>query len=226
MTSINTRKTLLLVPGAFSTSAGKMFGEVFDYDVTSDLDAVSSVDYVCFLGGADIDPRLYGEEPHSTTYYNRKRDFLEVSLWGECREYDKPTIGICRGAQLLHALNGGKLWQDVQGHAGGNHLCYDTETGESFESSSVHHQMLRIPANPRFHLKAVSRSRLSTTYETYGVAVTEDVPEVEAAYYLDTKCFLTQGHPEIGPPEYVKWFKRSWDEFLNKIERNQQACAA
>ena len=53
-------------------------------------------DIVIFTGGEDVDPSLYHEEKHPTTYSNLNRDLYERDKF----EHIKPNqlaIGICRG---------------------------------------------------------------------------------------------------------------------------------
>lgn len=78
------------------------------------------LDAVVFAGGADLDPQLYGEEPHAeTTGLRPERDAAEAPLLRAALDRDLPTLGICRGMQLLAVMCGGSLVQhlpDVVGH--------------------------------------------------------------------------------------------------------------
>lgn len=66
---------------------------------------------LCFTGGEDINPKLYGEENEGSRGINDKRDEYEKDIW-EFFNGLQPMIGICRGGQLLNVLNGGKMKQD------------------------------------------------------------------------------------------------------------------
>ena len=78
------------------------------------------LDALVLAGGADLDPGLYGEEPHEeTTGLRRERDAAEAPLVRAALERDLPTLGICRGMQLMSVVCGGSLVQhlpDVVGH--------------------------------------------------------------------------------------------------------------
>ena len=80
------------------------------------------LDAVVFAGGADLDPSLYGAEPHAeTTGLRPGRDAAEVPLMRAALDRDLPTLGICRGMQVLSVVCGGSLVQhlpDVVGHEG------------------------------------------------------------------------------------------------------------
>ncbi len=66
-------------------------------------------------GGADIDPSLYGQEPHPETDGppDRERDLMELALTRAALEADLPLLAICRGMQLLNVVHGGDLNQHI-----------------------------------------------------------------------------------------------------------------
>jgi putative glutamine amidotransferase len=82
--------------------------------------AENIVGYLDFLdglivsGGGDIDPVSYGEEDQGDSYdVRRSADQFEIELVQEARKRALPTMGICRGFQILQAAFGGKLAQDL-----------------------------------------------------------------------------------------------------------------
>ena len=73
-----------------------------------------SLDAVFLPGGADIDARTYGEDPHhNSDTTDRERDRVEVALARWAIEDDKPVLGVCRGLQLINVAAGGTLYQDL-----------------------------------------------------------------------------------------------------------------
>ncbi|MDQ3985024.1 MAG: gamma-glutamyl-gamma-aminobutyrate hydrolase family protein [Actinomycetota bacterium] len=65
-------------------------------------------------GGGDIDPALYGAEPHARTYnLSRRRDEFELNLLSQALDRDMPVLAICRGMQLLNVRLGGTLDQHI-----------------------------------------------------------------------------------------------------------------
>lgn len=75
---------------------------------------LDSVDALVLTGGADVDPALYGAEPHERTQAPRTdRDSWETALLGAAIERDMPFLAICRGAQLLNVALGGSLHQHL-----------------------------------------------------------------------------------------------------------------
>ena len=66
-------------------------------------------------GGGDMDPKFYGQaripacgEP------NLLRDAAEPLLLRAFLAADKPVLGICRGIQVINAVLGGDLYQDIK----------------------------------------------------------------------------------------------------------------
>jgi putative glutamine amidotransferase len=66
-------------------------------------------------GGADVDPRRYGEEtlPGAGVEALPERDALEWELLAAARDRRLPVWAICRGFQVLNVFFGGSLWQDL-----------------------------------------------------------------------------------------------------------------
>src|SRR4051794_2980023 len=86
-----------------------------------DVDILDRVDGIVFTGGSDVDPALYGEAAHATTSVRPERDKAEMLLLHAALERDLPTLGVCRGFQLMCVAAGGRLYQhlpDVLGHTG------------------------------------------------------------------------------------------------------------
>jgi len=74
------------------------------------------LDGVVFPGGADVDPAEYGEAPHPKTESNPDLDQLELAVARWAVRSDLPTLGICRGQQLLNVALGGTLIQHLDDH--------------------------------------------------------------------------------------------------------------
>jgi putative glutamine amidotransferase len=80
---------------------------------------VSRVDGVVLVGGGDVDPARFGEEPHPSVYgIEADCDTLELALCHAALAADKPLFAICRGMQVLNVALGGTLDQHVTGREG------------------------------------------------------------------------------------------------------------
>jgi putative glutamine amidotransferase len=72
------------------------------------------IDGLMVIGGADLDPDVYGQErsEHTEKTY-RERDEFELALTRAAIERGVPFLGICRGMQLLNVACGGTLNQHL-----------------------------------------------------------------------------------------------------------------
>lgn len=75
---------------------------------------LSALDGLIVSGGADVDPALYGQDPHPMTGAPRTdRDAWETLLLDAAIALELPFLGICRGAQILNVALGGDLIQHL-----------------------------------------------------------------------------------------------------------------
>lgn len=72
------------------------------------------VDGILLIGGSDISPHLYGEDPQRYLWdTNPRRDIVEMNILKRAMERKVPILAICRGMQLLNVYLGGDLYQDI-----------------------------------------------------------------------------------------------------------------
>ena len=66
-------------------------------------------------GGPDLDPAVYGQEPHPQLGpdVDLVADEYEQALLRGATERDLPLLGICRGLQALNVSRGGTLHQHI-----------------------------------------------------------------------------------------------------------------
>ncbi len=97
-------------------------------------------------GGDDIEPCLYHLSPSPQFCF---RSLLEIALLSEAHQRKIPTMGICRGAQLINVWHGGTLLQDVRGQTGLHQLEWTDSVigtelrkklGDNYKALSMHHQ--------------------------------------------------------------------------------------
>jgi len=82
-------------------------------------DILDQADGVIPIGGFDVDPHRYGQEPHPTAMIApRDQEEFEVALVRGALERGTPMLAICRGAQLLNVILGGSLHQHITGAEG------------------------------------------------------------------------------------------------------------
>lgn len=173
-------------------------GTEFDWiNNVTPVNSAEKADIIVFSGGADINPSLYGCNKHPLTHFYQERDNLEVKCFNQLSK-NQVVIGLCRGAQLITALNGGKLIQHVTGHTNGPHLI--TNGDSRFKIESIHHQMMYpfdMDKND-YRLLYWSSKKLSSIYEGEGISAPEKEPEVVLYKKTDMPvCLAIQGHPEM-----------------------------
>jgi putative glutamine amidotransferase len=77
-------------------------------------ETLDALDGLVFSGGADLDPDLYGAEPHPETNGVRtERDRAELTLLQAALERDMPVLAVCRGSQVFNIARGGDLVQHL-----------------------------------------------------------------------------------------------------------------
>lgn len=176
---------------------------------------VEDADILCFTGGEDVWPGMYGESPHPTTRFNKSRDDYESYIFCEAKAIRKPMIGICRGAQFLNVMNGGKLWQHVNNHAiARSHPVIHQKTGEErFNMTSTHHQMM-IPSEKA---EIIALAAEATRKESDTQVVELDKPQLEDAevvWYPETWSLCFQPHPEFQQGDCRDYFLELVDDLI------------
>ena len=149
------------------------------YEETDNLgELLDRVDGLLLSGGGDINPLLLGEEPIMELHsINHKRDMQELLIARLAADRQIPILGICRGIQVLNAVLGGELYQDIHSQMEGKRIKHDQNLNRSYPSHTVaieegsmlfsifkqeslpvnsfHHQAVKVPA-PGLRVSATS----------------------------------------------------------------------
>ncbi len=156
-----------------------------------DLDVLlQRLDGVLFTGGYDIDPQLYGNQPHPKVEgIDADRDRVEMHLVHTSIHSSKPFLGICRGCQVINVALGGSLYEDLPEQFPGevhhdnhdhprNFLAHSVDiqsnsslaqivTSNHTQVNSLHHQGVRKLA-PRLQSTAIAPDGLIEAFELPG----------------------------------------------------------
>ena len=82
----------------------------FNPDMKFLEEIVDRLDGIVFTGGLDVAPSYYGEDKILECGISSNiRDELEFNLMDICYQKDIPTLGICRGLQIMNVYLGGTL---------------------------------------------------------------------------------------------------------------------
>jgi anthranilate/para-aminobenzoate synthase component II len=186
-----------------------------------DIQNGCDIDALVIWGGEDISPSIYNAAVSKHTYASAlpsRRDRIEMDACNAAIERGIPIIGVCRGAQLVCALAGGRLIQHVNGH-GGSHMMQTTD-GELIRTTSVHHQMM-YPYDVDHELLAwASPSRSNVYYIDDGISdpEMEGKEEPEVIWFPKIKALAIQGHPEfVSNPitdPFVQYCMHKVDKYL------------
>ena len=174
--------------------------------VTDDVEVlrqiVAQLDGIIFTGGEDFAPAYYGKEEHEKLgEVNVTRDTYDLTLFKLATDRNIPTLGICRGLQLINVGMGGTLYQDLPAEKPSdiNHRQEEEGTvpthGVSVVEGSMMHQILGekdIQVNT-FHHQAIDK--LAPGLKIVGWS-NDSVPELIEAY-PHRQIIGTQFHPEI-----------------------------
>ena len=184
---------------------------------------IDVIDGLILSGGADVNPLLYGEEPHpSLEALMPRRDSFETNLLKLATNKKLPVFGICRGQQFINVYNGGTLYQDIHDMTNSNvrhRQLTDREVGthtvdvkkgtwlhgilgDKAVVNTYHHQAVKDLA-PGFVVAARSKD-----------GSIEAIEKIKGSF-----CMGVQWHPERmqkGNELMLKLFK----EFINVCRKN------
>jgi len=169
------------------------------------------INLILFTGGEDVSPSFYGETKGKFTKNNKHRDDVEHNLFHKMY-YQIPKLGICRGAQFLTVMAGGKLIQHVTGHNSTKDAIY--YGGKVLNIPSDHHQMM-YPFNlntSQYSLLGYSLHFKSDVYlngQNENIELPENFLEPEIVFYNEYNSLCIQSHPE--------WISDSSDTSLKYI---------
>jgi putative glutamine amidotransferase len=80
---------------------------------------LEELDGLVLVGGADIPPSAYGQQPHETVVaLTSQRYNFEGKLIARWLKSGKPLLGICLGMQFANVVAGGSLIQDIPSQVG------------------------------------------------------------------------------------------------------------
>jgi putative glutamine amidotransferase len=148
-------------------------------------------DGVLMPGGGDVDPRLYGQEPHPEAEPPvRHNDDLDVAVVRTVLDLGLPTLAICRGMQVLNVVLGGTLVQHLpEGPVGHRNALHEVTVAPG----SRLHQALR-----RGRVTVSSYHHQSVDRVAPGLVVTATADDgcVEALEHEAGTMLAVQWHPE------------------------------
>jgi putative glutamine amidotransferase len=147
------------------------------------------VDGVCLPGGPDLQPSVYGEEPHPRLGPTEPRvDAVELALVKAADRRHLPILGICRGMQVLNVARGGTLHQHLPDVVGDRLAHRQPEHGSipTHQVETAPHSLLRrtmggpsLAVNSFHHqaIKALGRNLVASAWAPDGTIEAVEQPD-------------------------------------------------
>ena len=163
---------------------------------TTDLRVLTAVvqdlDGILMSGGGDINPLFVGEEPLPALQdVDTLRDRYDLLLIRLASNRQIPLMGICRGHQMLNAVFGGTLYQDIYSQADTDVIKHSQKMAREEASHTVHLEDGCVIAVNSFHHQAVK----DVAPEFVQTAVAPDGIN-EGMRHPEKSVFSIQWHPE------------------------------
>ena len=173
------------------------------------------LDGLVLSGGGDLDPALYGAEPHAEAGApNPVRDSAELALCRQALASGLPVLGICRGLQVINVALGGTLHQHLPDLVGNDsHSPEESGYGSHKVSVASGSQLAAIlgrseAAVPTHHHQAIDRlgaGLIATAWTDDGM--------IEAVEFRQTPGELGQPHPNSDAfMVAVQWHPEAGDD--------------
>ena len=187
---------------------------------------IARLDGLLLTGGGDIAPESFGGSPYASrcvaaiSLMSADRDVFEWAAARAAAASDLPTLGICRGLQVMNVTMGGRLVRDI------------TELG----NDAINHQQIDRPTEIVHEVRIKPNTRLSDILgtDTLGVnslhhqAIAEAAPTglinawatdgtAEGIEFPEKAFFVgVQWHPEIlgNTPQLFKAFVNAARDYM------------
>ena len=140
-------------------------------------------------GGSDVFPEHYNQAAVEGATYDQNRDEMEMYWARKARDGNIPTLGICRGAQVMNVAHGGSLHQELSkvyddvdypstliGHA--FYRKKVTIKPDSLLGSITRHRSLRVNSIHKQAIDEVGKDFVISAVENNGViqAIEDETP--------------------------------------------------
>jgi putative glutamine amidotransferase len=177
-----------------------------------------------FTGGHDVNPKLYGHEKSGLCgEICEARDKMETYIFCEAvLNQKKPALGICRGIQLINALLGGSLYQDIPTELPGavKHAKGHTESPAHSVRLLPESPLRKITGKERIEVNSSHHQGINRIAQGLEVMALADDGLVEAVYKPDHPFIqAVQWHPELSLNDETS--KKIFSAFVKAAERRK-----
>jgi len=153
-------------------------------------------------GGWDVDPALFGEDPHRKLgVVQPDIDRYEIELLQLAFKKKMPILGICRGEQVINVAKGGTLFQDIHEQSESETLLHQ----QTYRGSIGIHRITVEEGSLLSEILGSTEARTNSMHHQAvkdcgeGLVVTARTSDgiVEAIESTDRTIIGVQWHPEL-----------------------------
>lgn len=154
-------------------------------------DRLARFDGICMPGGADLDPRHYGQEPAAQTEDPvAHQDSFDMAVISCAIRLGIPTLAICRGMQILNVVQGGDLIQHLPpSNVGHGNAVHDVVVVEDS-------RLIQVVGSSRIPVSSYHHQAVGAIGADLRIVATADDGCVEALEHVGGTMLAVQWHPE------------------------------
>jgi putative glutamine amidotransferase len=176
------------------------------------------LDGIVLAGGVDVAPQEYGEEPiGDLNVVQASRDRTELTLARWAYADDLPTLGICRGQQVLNVALGGTLWQDLL-HQGATSVDHSDDDGRA-RDAMIHRvrldpdsRLAQLIDETEIRVNSLHHQAVKSIAPALRVTGKSDDDVIEALESRERRFMIAvQWHPE--EIDDLPWVRRLFEGF-------------
>ena len=209
------------LPATYALAVEKAGGLPMLLHHTTDPDLreayINTIDGLLIPGGADLDPALYGQSPHSRTrLVDSLRQDFDLVMLALAAQRNIPALGICFGCQAMNVQRGGSLHQYIPDVSRPMILAHAANPNNTADKNAWH--TVAIAPQSRLHVilnrdevQVNSRHRQAIDRLGTGLSASAMSPDglVEAIEDDSLKFWLgVQWHPEaLADPPHPELFR-------------------
>lgn len=164
---------------------------------------IDELDGLVLVGGDDIPPDAYGQQPHETVQVMPKQRYdFERQLIPAWLSSGKPILGVCLGMQFTNVVSGGTLIQDIPSQVG----------TEVTHRRKYHH----VRIEPGSLLANILDNNEATVYSNHHQAVDKPGRNLKIIAHADDGVIEAAERIEGGFGLFVQWHPESMKDIEHR----------
>ncbi|WP_153732373.1 gamma-glutamyl-gamma-aminobutyrate hydrolase family protein [Sporosarcina obsidiansis] len=183
------------------------------------------LDGLLLTGGEDVNPLVYGEEPHQKLgKLSPERDNMELKLTRCMTGKDKPVLGICRGHQVLNVAFGGTIHQHIYSNIPGELLQHKQQADREFATHSIDivddSKLAEIAGTSEIQVNSLHHQAVNQITSPLVVTAVAKDGIIEALESTEHRFVMSvQWHPEALANRQDRTSLRLFEQFINACNK-------